>query len=231
MFFNKNKEIKYFRYSTEKKVEFYFNIFIGQFRKNSPCVRSFKSEIKQLLFDELDSFCFGNNYLYPNGKYGARKLQSELGHLTNNWSIDWSWIVHHIILDYRNIGVAQNLLKKGLDKKILVYKYVPDKYYDFAKRIYLKNIETKEPRIFELTQLMKNGHGLHPIIKEYKPLVGTTLWKGFNNDFWDLTELRTIKDEYIWNADKRMFVLKPYERKIERESKIIITIENKRYEV
>jgi len=235
MFFKK-KEINYFRYPLEKKVDFYFDVFFNPIKQNHLNIHKFETEIKQLIFNELDSFEFNlGRYQVKREKHSLRiqKLHSELGHLTNDWSIDWSWIIHHITFDYLNTGKAIDLIDNSNTKNVLVYKYMPDKYFDFAKDLYLKNIETKEPKIFELRDILKNGHGLKPNIKSYVPLVGVTLWKGFDNEYWDLTELRTISESYHWDAIAQGF--KPNEiigRRIRRTSKIKIYVGGiKKYDV
>ncbi len=231
MSFIRRKIENHFDYSTKKKVDFYFHFFLTPFFKSHPQIRRTQKEIKGLLFEELSNYCFNGKYPYPSGKYGIRKLQSELGSLTGDWSIDWMWILHHITLDYKNIELARNLMKSYQGQRFWVYKYLPAEYYDFAEKIYLKNIETKEPKIFDLKTLIENGVGLRSNMKEYKPVVGVTLWKGFDNDFWDMTELKLIGENYHWNSNKRMFEINHYKRTIDRKSKVIITIGDKKYEV
>lgn len=236
MFFKKKKETSYFRYSLETKVDFYFDLFFSEIKLYNNNIVKFENGIKQLIYNELDSFEFNmGRYQVNRNKHslGVNKMQSELGHLTNNWSIDWTWIIHHITLDYLNIGKALNLIDNCNEKKILVYKYVPDNYYDFAKKLYLKDLKTKEPKIFELKKIIENGHGLKPNIKSFVPLVGVTLWKGFDNEYWDLTELKTVRDGYYWDVTTQSFKLKEItERRVIRTSKIRIYVGGvKKYEV
>ncbi len=238
LFINNNTDVDYFNYSLETKVEFYFNTFFDPFKNCKDSIIKYENEIKQLIFNELDAFEL-NGMLYQTKKnkhsFGVKNMHSELGHLTSNWSIDWAWIIHHITLDYVNIGKALYMMDNYHKDKILVYKYLPDNYYDFAQRLYLEDLTTKQPRVFDLKNILQNGHGLKSGIKRFVPLVGVTLWNGFDNNYWDLTELRGCPEHFqgmIWNKDKKDFDWpEKYIRTIERKSKIIIMVGDKRYEV
>ena len=122
-----------------------------------------------------------------------------------------------------------HLLEKGDN---LVYKYVPNNYYPIAEKIYLKNIKTREPKIFRIDSLLKNGHGLVTNIKNIKPIVGVTLWNGYYNDFWDYTRLEPTLKGFSWSKEEKCFELpKKFKRKIKRTSKVYITIGDKEYTV
>ena len=220
--------LEYMQCSLEQTVKFYFDTFLGQFRSSNTCINKFEDKIKKLIYDELDSFEF-NKFLCQTKKnkytFGVKKMHSELGNLTHDWTIDWEWIIHHITLDYVNTGKALFYLDNFHSDKIQVYKYMPENYYEFAQKLYLRNLIMKQPRIFDLMEIIQNGHGLKSEIKNFVPVVGVTLWKGFNTNYWDLTELRIIPKDYIWdNITKRFELSKNFERKVERRSKIKITI-------
>lgn len=223
---NKNWENSFFNQSLEEKVDFYFNFFLSRIT----AIVDYEKEIKHEILKEFQAYLFCNGRA-NGGLRSIKQLASELGHLTGTWSFDWAWIIHHIILDFKNIGIFLSLTECHRTQKVYFYKYIPEKYYEFAKEIYLVNLSTQEPKLFEPKELFENGTGLIDNTKRFKPVVGATLWRGFDNDYWDLTELRTITDDYVWDADKKMFILKPYERKFERRSKIIITIGDKKFEV
>lgn len=230
-FIKNNRDVDYFHFSLERKVEFYFDTFFEQIMKDNGRIKKFENEIKQLIFKELDSFEFnslGYQIKKDRHSFGVKKMHSELGHLTNNWSIDWEWIIHHITLDYVNIGKALYMMDNALKDKILVYKYLPDNYYNSAQRLYLKDLKTKQPRIFDLKKILQNGHGLKSGIKRFAPLVGVTLWNGFDNTYWDLTELRGCSEHYQWDYVTKSFRLKPIVKcKIKRNSEVKITIGDK----
>jgi hypothetical protein len=120
---------EYIQCSLEQTVEFYFDTFLGQFGSSNICINKFENEIKSLIYNELDSFEF-NRFLCQTKKdkctFGVNKIHSELGHLTNDWTIDWEWIIHHITLDYVNIRKAFFYMDEAHLDEIQVYKYLPD---------------------------------------------------------------------------------------------------------
>lgn len=215
-----------FNQSLEEKVDFYFGFFLSRYI----IIVNYEREIKHEILKEFQAYLFCDGRT-NEGLRSIKQLASELGHLTGAWNFDWAWIIHHIILDFKNIGIFQSLTERLRTQKVYFYKYVPEKYYEFAREIYLNNLSTQEPKLFEPKELFENGTGLIDNTKKFKPVVGATLWRGFNNEYWDLTELKTITDDHIWDVDKKMFILKPHERKFERRSKITITIGDKKFEV
>lgn len=232
--FNKTIQVDILKHSLDEMIDYYYSIFILSWEKSFGTIKKNRKRIKELIHQELDAFHFANG-LWQLKKdkisLGVKKINSELGHLTGIWNIDWSWITHHILLDYRNQTIAFNNIKLNEIGEIKFYKYVPQNYYKVAESIYLKSIETKEPQLFDFHELHKNGTGLKENTTNIKPIIGATLWGGFDNDFWDMTELRILKGDYSWNKTTKEFELKPYFRKIERKSKIIIRIGDSEKEI
>ncbi|MBN2636448.1 MAG: hypothetical protein JXR61_09265 [Prolixibacteraceae bacterium] len=229
LFKRKNNEEYYFNYSIDKKVDFYFDFFFSKIDIHS--IVNYEEIIKNEIVKEFKYYRFFNGRAIYEGSRNIKQLTSSLGHLTGAWHIDWAWIMHHILLDFINIGIFQNLPDYNESKKVYLYKYVPDKYYSSAKKVYLKDLCTQEPRLFEPNEILKNGIGLKDNSVRFKPFIGATLWNGFDNEYWDMTELKVISDDYVWDSNKKMFDLKPYERKFERKSKVIITIGDKKYKL
>lgn len=52
---------------------------------------------------------------------------------------------------------------------------MPDKYYRFAKALYLKDIKIQEPKLFEPCEILAYGSGLKDRISRLKPVIGATL--------------------------------------------------------
>lgn len=232
--FNKTIQVDILKHSLDEMIDCYYSIFILSWEKSFGTIKKNRKRIKELIHQELDAFHFAHG-LWQLKKdkisLGVKKISSELGHLTGNWNIDWAWIIHHILLDYRNQMIAFNNIKSNEIGDIKFYKYVPQNYYKIAESIYLKSIETREPQLFDFHELHKNGTGLIENTTNLKPVIGATLWGGFNNDFWDVTELKILKSDYSWSNITKEFELKPYCRKIERKSKIRIRIGNTEKEI
>ena len=230
----KHSNSEYFWFSLEDKIRFYYKFFIEDFIKLDKCVKpldSYKDRIMALLFDELNLYEYNNfgNRIFKEGNCskGSQKLSSDLGHLTKCWDIDWLWIVHHIIQDYVNVSIALNLLE---NKSYFIYKYIPNKYYSAAENIYLENVITRKPKVLNINEIIKNGHGLKANPSKFLPVISATLWGGYSNEYWDETEIIGIPDGYIWHDEKMMFIpAKRIKQKVERKSKVIVTIGNKEY--
>jgi hypothetical protein len=232
--FNKIRQVDILNDSLDEIIDCYYSIFILQWEKTYVTIKRNRKKIKHLIYQELDSFHFSHGLwqVKKNAEcLGVKKLSSELGHLTGLWNIDWLWIIHHISFDYRNQMIAFNNIKLSEIGRIKYYKYIPMNYYEIAESIYLKSIETREPKLFDFNELYKNGSGLKKKSTDFKPVIGATLWDGFNNEFWDMTELRVLTSDYSWSNDKKDFELKPFNRKIERKSKVKIRIGNSEREI
>lgn len=209
---SEKNETDYFYFPLKQKVDFYYDIFISDFAIANKSIIKNEVAIKYLILQELDSyevvlsdFC---QIKRDRISMGIKKLNSELGHLVG-WNIDWYWILHHIILDYRNIIIALHLKEKYKNEKVLVYKYVPTNNIAIAGNIYLKDCTSREPRCFELDELFTQGFGLKANTENIKPIIGVTLWKGFDNNYWDLTELKMFRQNYEWNCIEHRFIMKP----------------------
>jgi len=223
--FSKAK-INFFRLSIEDKIDIYYDYFFKDFLgKDIHLISSYESQIKILMFEILDSLKFNSimhemrsdNPLYLD----LRKLNSNLGNLTGIWGIDWAWIFHHIELDYSNVSLANALLDLN---KIRVYKSLPKKYYSKYNKLYLLNTDTREPLIFNVKELISNGHDLKSRKLRNIPAVGIQLFKGYSNEYWDMAKLTIVPSGMTWSKEAKQFRYLAPEKIIERKSKIKITI-------
>ena len=235
-----NKNIStgdFIKLNLNKKVEYYYDFFFEQFSLSPTETGLYKTRIKDILVSELNSYYFDlNHWFVKDGKTAKSisNLQSEFGHLTKNWTIDWAWIIHHIILDFLNIGIAGYLIEK-YGSNVLVYKWLPDPYFELAKKVYFKDQTTREPRIFRLTDLLKDSILLNLKTSTVRPNIGVTFWEGFNNEIWDMTELRKYEDYMKWDYSKKSFVydqeaLIKEEKRLGIKGKIKIRIGDKEFE-
>lgn len=227
--FNKAKQADVLKQSLEGMIDSYYSFFIESWETTFAIVKKNRLIIKDIIYQELDSFHYAHGFLQikkDKRNLGEKKISSELGHLTGIWNIDWLWIMHHILLDYKNQMIAFHNIKLNESGEVKFYKHVPKDYYPLADSIYLKNVDTREPHLFDFKELYQNGSGFNKKTKNMKPIIGTHLWQGFNNNYWDLTELGIINKNYIWDSNLQSFELKPYSPRIERKSKVILRIGN-----
>lgn len=92
-------------------------------------------------------------------------------------------------------------------------------------RLYLTAGFGSMPRLFTLDELRANGTNIGIKAADYKPVIG-------NVHPYDRCTLEVVPEGYVWNEDKKDFVLpEKTERKVERKSKVSITFGDKKYEV
>lgn len=92
-------------------------------------------------------------------------------------------------------------------------------------RLYLTKGIGSKPIVFKLSKLIENGTNVGKKVKEWKATLGSV------HPFCRC-ELRQIPDGYVWDDEKKAFVpSKVTERKVERRSKVKITVGDKTFEV
>lgn len=197
---------EYFNLGLIDRVKFYADNLVIQYFdgfQNPNFLKYYYDGIIKVLFDGL-----------TNKKY-TKQISSDLGHFTKVWGIDWHWIVHHIKLDYSNILVAKDILER-FDENALVYKYMFYNDCISCKKLYLKNISNNEPKTFIISHLIKNGHNIKFNIKEFKPVIGATIfsYNEYIESFdWDYSTLMHLPYNYHWDKKKQMFTVNTISRK------------------
>ena len=92
-------------------------------------------------------------------------------------------------------------------------------------RLYLTQGMGSQPKIYTLKQFLENGSNIGRKVDDWKAVLEST-------HPWCRCNLQYVPEGTIWNEEKKMFVYpEKYERKIERKSKVIITVGTKRFEV
>lgn len=94
----------------------------------------------------------------------------------------------------------------------------------FCIKFYTTNGIGSKPRIFKLADLMANGTNIGRRQKDWLPTVGPV------HPFCRCV-LNYLPDDYVWSDERQRFEMKPYKRKIERRSKVTITVGDKKFEV
>lgn len=200
--------------------EFYFNLFFSNILSELEKAQ-FKTYITNIIKNQFDTYYFNSNrwFIKPGRVIKAvTQLQSDLGHLTKIWSIDWAYIFHHIFLDYLNVGLAKHL-RAVYGPNALVFKWMPLKYIKIAEKVYLRSIRTREPKVFSLDRLIEEGTALTLDNDLKKPRIGVTLWKNpkCEADWWDLTELNYKDKAEKWNKKRHRFEYEYDEIQLKRD--------------
>lgn len=149
---------------------------------------------------------------------------SDLGHKMNDWKHDWGRIVETEMNNVYQLGIANKIKqKRGADAR--VYKQVYPQACRHCIRLYLTDGLGSEPRIFKLSELEANGTNIGLPVAEWKPIIGST-------HPYCRCHLYDMLPGYEWDkTDKRFNPKKDFQRKVERKSKVKVTVGEKVFEV
>jgi len=207
--------MNYYKLSLKDRAAFYANALIlkplkvNRFKRTSQ-----KRQLAKIIIDAIQ-----NNI-------SSQQLASNLGHHWNDFTVDWDWITHHILTDSFNIKTAK-YIEDHQGKDALVYKKVYREDCLNCQKVYLENaangIDSK-PKLYKLSDLIKNGHNLKFNLKKYRPVIGTTIFsynpdiEGFN---WDFSTLRWIMPGQEWDDEKKQFLFKEVVPKTKQDKMIL----------
>ena len=162
-------------------------------------------------------------------RMSVQQLSSNLGHNWNDLTVDWNWISHHILTDSFNIKRAKEI-ENYQGKDALVYKQVFREDCPACQNVYLNkpsNGIDSEPKLFKLSDLIKNGHNLKFNLNKFKPVIGATVFD-YNPDIenfnWDFSSLESVPEHSKWDEIKKSFTIKLTDREKEIRSKIKLTV-------
>lgn len=149
----------------------------------------------------------------------------ELGRQTEDWGRDLGRISDYILHNAFDQGKA-NFLKSEYGEEALVYKRVFPGACQHCIKAYLTNGIGSEPKIFKLSDLQKNGTNIGRLVANWLPVVGAL------HPHCRCT-LESYDPNYIWNKTNQAFDIfkERFERKVQRKSKIKISVGNKNFEI
>jgi len=160
-----------------------------------------------------------------SGRESINDLVSRLGNATQEWNRDFGRIADYIMHSAFDTGRA-NVLKQKYGGQTLVYKDVYPGACKECIRLYTTAGVGSEPVLFPIAQLESNGTNVGRKVKEWLPVIGPT-------HPWCRCTLQEVPEDYEWDPDTGGFT-KPstkWKPKVARKSKVIITMDNKTYEV
>ena len=152
-----------------------------------------------------------------------QSIVSDLGHRTNEWGHDWARIVDTEMNNIFQEGRAQSFKEKEEDP--LVYKQVYEGACRHCIRLYLTAGLGSKPVVFKLSKLEANGTNIGKKVQDWKATL-----QGVHP--YCRCHLYHIPKGYVWNEEKQIFTVpEKFDRKVERKSKIKITVGDKTFEV
>lgn len=154
----------------------------------------------------------------------VRDMVSRLGHKMGDWNRDLGRISEYIMHSSYEEGRAASLEKKG-GRDILVYKDVFPGACRWCMKHYLTGGVGSQPIIFRLSELKANGSNIGRKQVDWDAVVGPM-------HPWCRCTMGEVPEGFDWDPRVRSFTkLKPLIRKVERKSKIRITVGEKNFEV
>lgn len=153
-----------------------------------------------------------------------QNIISNWGNKTGDWQRDYGRIAETEMNNIFQLGRATQIEEKqGRDQ--LVYKQVFDGACRFCIRDYLTAGIGSKPKLFKLDTLIANGDNIGKKVADWKPIVPS-------HHPWCRCNLHYVPKGSKWNEEKQMFEYpKEYKRVVERKSKVIIHVGDKRFEV
>lgn len=157
-------------------------------------------------------------------KKSIQSIISSIGHSLDDWNRDWGRIVETEMQYIYQIGVAQQIMNEH-GAEALVYKQVYSGACKYCQQLYTTGGVGTKPRIFKLIDLIANGDNIGLKSKDWKPTLGPV------HPFCRCN-MRYIPKSYVWNDETQSFEpVKHFDRKVERRSKVKITVGNKEFVV
>ena len=145
-----------------------------------------------------------------------KELSSELGHKTQDWSRDFDRISDYTMHNAYHHGVASQLLKEYGDE-VKVFYSVYEHACEHCQRIYLTKGIGSEPKIFILSELIKNGSNIGRKVKDWLPSVSPL-------HPWCRCTMNHLPENAIWDDAKKQFVIGRNTYGVKRKSKVKVKI-------
>jgi hypothetical protein len=151
---------------------------------------------------------------------------SDIGHSLNEWNRDFGRIADFVMHTAFDEGRAVNIAKE-IGTQALVYKDVYPGACPHCIKHYLTGGIASAPKIMTLAQLQGNGTNVGRKAKEWLPVIGPlhpwcrcTLMRVPKG----LTQQDYINGVWVWNGQDFVRDLSKYKRKVQRKSKVAVTV-------
>lgn len=149
----------------------------------------------------------------------VKNIVLEIGNKTKDWGRNLGRIAETEMQNAFEAGRAEEIRQKG-GNDALVYKDVFAGACRHCIRLYLTNGIGSQPIIFKLSKLVANGSNVGRKANDWKAVVGAM-------HPYCRCLINNVKSGYIWDVNKKRFVLGSYERKVERTSKARVQVGDK----
>lgn len=151
-----------------------------------------------------------------------KEIMLNLGNKTGDWNRDWDRIVETEMHTAYQEGRADDIQRNSSKEDPLVFKHVQPTACRFCIKLYLTNGLGSQPIIFKLSELRNNGSNIGRKQQSWVSTLGSL-------HPHCRCELDELPEGYEWDDEKKMFVPGKVEKKIERKSKVYVTIGDREY--
>ena len=157
-------------------------------------------------------------------RLSIKKIVSNLGHRTGEWSRDWERIVRTEMQDIFNQGRAFEFIEKyGVDSE--VYKDVYPGACRHCIRLYLTEGIGSKPRVLKLSTLIQNGTNIGRRVDDWLAVVGPT-------HPYCRCHLRHKDRNKVWDDEIKGWKWKDeIERKVISKTKVKVWVGDQMFEV
>lgn len=154
---------------------------------------------------------------------------STIGEKTQMWERDLGRIADFTLHTAFDEGRAMNYVRKDGDDAI-VYKDVYPGACPHCIRAFLKGGVGSEPKLFRVSELRSNGTNVGRKVTEYKPVIGP-MHPWCRCTLMSVPNGFTIADynagKWLWNGRDFERDMEKFERKVNRRSKVNVTVNGK----
>lgn len=151
----------------------------------------------------------------------VKDIVLEIGNKTKDWGRDLGRIAETELQTAFETGRLEQILgEHGEDA--MCYRDVFPGACRHCISLYLTAGIGSQPKLFKVKDILANGTNINVKTSEWVPVAGST--HPFCRCLWNFYDSDTM-----WNEEKKIFIEKPVERKIERKSKAYIKVGDKEY--
>lgn len=153
----------------------------------------------------------------------AKKLAKIVTNKFEEWTSNIDASIDYISQSTFNQGRISSILEQSEEEDPLVYFIVHPDACPICKRVYLSN---EIPIVFKLSTLKANGTNIGRKAKDCKATI-------FSVHPHCRCLLEYLQKGYVWNSDYKKYLPKEIDesKKVERKSKVLIYIGDKKFEV
>jgi len=176
-------------------------------------------EIDQQQRNKYENIITSTTQKSVSKRESAQQLALRLGHQTDDWARDFNRIADYVMHDAFDNGRATQI-QNQYGKDAQVYKNVFHLACKHCVKLYLTDGVGSQPILFKLKDIQANGTNIGRHTTQWKAVIGPT-------HPWCRCTLSYRDPNYDWSSETQSFNKpKEYQRRVQRRSKVTISIGN-----